>query len=160
MSKNLEGKVDELNSLTKSQQDRLAFKEQVFDDLITFLRTHIKKINCKNTLKERIETVLLEKLDSENPEDALTNFELIKLHEILTRSEVDSTSALIKAISESSKSNSNQDKPAGSEIPERKQEEASQEDITKSRKIMETLDKIAKLFDKTEFSKKEGENQK
>lgn len=158
----IEKTIDNMTELTKSQQDRLHLKEIVFDDLIKFLQSHIKKISSKNALREKIEKVLMDRVEPLNEDESLSNFELIKLLEILSRNEVDSTTALVKAISESSRNNENKnkgDEPNTPKVPE----ETTQKNIESAKKIISTLEKIDNIekfikdLEKTESSKEELE---
>jgi hypothetical protein len=163
---NIETKINDISNLTKSEHDRMFLKEQVFDDLITFLQSHIKKISAKNALREALEIDLAGSINPESEVDAdgnliegnrLTNFEKIKLLEILSRNEVDSTTALVKAIGESSK-NQNMQRPEGNSNENTQKaisENTSQEDIDSAKRVLKHFDKILQGIEKQEFSEEE-----
>jgi hypothetical protein len=161
----IETKINDISNLTKSQHDRLFLKEQVFEDLITFLQSHIKKISAKNTLREALEIDLMGSINPELEVDVdgnliegnrLTNFEKIKLLEILSRNEVDSTTALVKAIAESSKADNLKkiEQPIDNN-QKNISENTSQEDIDSAKRVLKHFDKILKGIEKQEFSEEE-----
>lgn len=161
--KDLEKKINDMTNLSESQRTKLLFKEQVYDDLLVFLQSYIKKITTKNCLKERIESTLLEKMDNvpteDNPDaDTLSNVEMIKLLEILSREEVDSTGNMLKAVIESSKAiesandgNKNQNPNAENS----KEKDISQGDINTAITTLKKINKLIDNIEKTELS--EGE---
>jgi hypothetical protein len=154
---NIETKIDDISSLSQSQRDRLIFKDQVFDDLIKFLQAHIRKITAKDELREKVEAALMDRINPDDTQtEALTNFALLKLLEILSRNEVDSTTALIRAISESSKNvqqKDNDSKPAQTESDKGKN--ITQKDIETAMKVSKRLDEFFDELKRTETVKDE-----
>jgi len=162
MNNDIEQKIDEITSLTKSQQDRLTFKDQVSDNLITFLQSFIKKIETKNNLASMLENDLADKINPMIPADGsepdgLSNYEKIKLLEVLKKSETDSDVALIKAIFESQKNTDSGKKKLENEESEHKKasNDLTQKDINDAISVLNTLKKITNAIEKTELSQDE-----
>jgi hypothetical protein len=160
---NIENKIDYITDLTDSQKDRGNLKEIMTNDLVDFLHTFVRQVMAKNTLEDEIDTVLKERinplhLDGEEEPERLTNYELLKLKEIISREKTDSKGNLIKAIIEASKNLNEASKNKESEGKSNSaHENITQEDINEAKKVTELLSKVEKFLEKTEFSEEEKE---
>ena len=159
----IEDKIDKITAVTSSQKDRNNLKELMANDLVDFLHAFVKQVTAKNDLEEEIDTVLKSRinpivLEGEEEQDRLSNFELLKLKEIISREKTDSKGNLIKAIIEASKNLQELYKNRENEkLKENSQDNVTQEDINNAKKTTMLLEKLSTWFEKTELSEEEIE---
>jgi hypothetical protein len=158
----IERKINAMTELTPSEKDRLIFKEQVNDTLLNFLQAFVTQSIAKSDLEELLDNDLLDTLQNPTEENSLTNFEKIRLKEIISKEKTDSKVSLIKALIESNKvaENKNQNtNPSNSEHNQKSVgENTTQEDIDKAKEILSKFDKLMKHIEKQEFSEEEKKN--
>ncbi len=155
----IERKINAMTELSQSEKDRLIFKEQVNDTLLNFLQAFVTQSIAKSDLEELLDNDLLDTLQNPSEENSLTNFEKIKLKEIISKEKTDSKVSLIKALIESNKVAENKNQNPNSSNPEHGQksvgENTTQEDIDKAKEILNKFDKLMKHIEKQEFSEEE-----
>ena len=154
----LENKINDITELTQSEKDRLHFKERVNETLLTFLQEFVNQSIAKSDLEDKLDEDLLDILQNPTEENSLTNFEKIKLKEILSKEKTESKVGLLKTLIENSRSNdSNKKQQFGNDGNEHSKigENTTQEDIDKAKNVLNKFDKILKFIEKTEFSEEE-----
>ena len=136
MSDNIENKINELTVVSKSQLDRNLIKEESFKNLMGFLNGYISQSNTQSALKIKVENMLLDKLDQDQ-EDVPYGV-LIKLHEILSKTETDSAIPILKII-ESATRNDKDDVPRIPEGSSKNESSMTSKDITTIKKLLTAL---------------------
>jgi len=158
----IEKKIDQITNLTQSQEDRTNLKKIITNDLVDFLHTFVHQVMAKNDLEEEIDKVLKERInplviDGEEI-DRLSNYEILKLKEIISREKTDSKVNLVKAIIEASKNLQEISKNKDNEkLVDNSQNIITQDDVNNAKKTTKLLDKIARFLEKTELSDEEVE---
>lgn len=137
MSDNIENKINELTVISKSQVDRSQVKENAFKDLMGFLSGYISQSNTQSALKLKVEQMLMDKLDQDQ-EDVPYGV-LIKLHEILSKTETDSAIPILKIIESATKNDKDDDVPRISEGSSKNESSMTSKDITTIKKLLTAL---------------------
>jgi len=100
---NLISKIENITSEVESNSivDRNKIKEESFKNLMGFLNGYIKRSASKSNLKEKVEQMLFDKLESE--EEDVPYGVLIKLIEVLSKSETDASLPILRIIESATK---------------------------------------------------------
>ena len=151
----MEDKIDKVLNISNSQLDRNRIKEESFVNLMTFMNVAIMKASTQNRLKEKVEALLLERIEDEDEE--IPYGVLIKLIEILGKNEVDASIPILKIIEQANK----QPEPSLPENPTRSGKENSNsgisgEEVKKVKNILKIIDNL----EKSEFSEDEKNKNK
>jgi len=128
--------IDKVLEESSSQKDRQDIDNTKNLNLINFIEKQINKVNAKDTLRNSVLDKLKQKVNSQNEE--LTPVELIKLLEILEKTDNEMTSIIFENIKEAG-NKSHQDKDS-EEI------NFTAEDFSIIKKLVKYID----LLDKTE----------
>lgn len=107
---NLISKIENMTSDSNSIIDRNKIQEDSFKHLMGFLDGCIAKSSSKSGLKDKVEQMLSDKLDAE--EEDVPYGVLIKLVEVLSKSETDATIPILKIIESAIKVNKEIEPPA------------------------------------------------
>ena len=137
MSNNIEEKLNDMTVVSKSQVDRNQVKEESFKNLMGFLNGYISRSSSHSALKIKVEKMLMDKLE-EDEEDVPYGV-LIKLHEILSKTETDSAIPILKII-ESATKHDKDDEPAYAPTVKDKEEGAmTSKDINTIKNLLTAL---------------------
>lgn len=145
-------KIESIDKESNSQIDKNRVKEESFKNLMGFLNGYIARSTSKSKLKEKVEDMLLAKLEAE--EEDVPYGVLIKLQEILSKSETDSAIPILKIIESATKSEKEPEQPLLSTNPNSSTSGITTEDMKGYKKLLELLE-VQKDLKKTEFG--EGE---
>jgi hypothetical protein len=145
-------KIESIDKESNSQIDKNRVKEESFKNLMGFLNGYIARSTSKSKLKEKVEQMLFDKLESE--EEDVPYGVLIKLQEILSKGETDSAVPILKIIESATKSEKEPDQPLLPTNPNTGTTGITTEDMKGYKKLLELLE-VKESLKKTEFS--EGE---
>lgn len=96
MSKDLMNKIENFVDTTQSEQDRLGVSQISHDLLCNYLMSHLRKVTEKNKLKTLIEKKFMEMIENvDNLNDPLPLPAILKIYEILAKSETDADAAIL-----------------------------------------------------------------
>jgi hypothetical protein len=149
-NKELINKIEDINKETESIKDRERVEDIAKANLFNFLNGYIKRSATKSDLKNKVETMLFEKLERE--EEDVPYGVLIKLQEILSKSETDAAIPILKILEAATKREKESELPAPSETLKIGENNVSTEDIKVFKNILELFNGLKK----SEFT--EGEN--
>jgi hypothetical protein len=97
----IEDKINNITTPSQSQLDREAIKQKAFGNLMGFLNSYVTRSAQKTSLRDKVEDMLNSKLD-EDREDIPYGV-LIKILEVLSKSEVDTALPILKIIEAATK---------------------------------------------------------
>ena len=100
-NKELTTKIEAINNETESMKDRARVEDIAKNNLFGFLNGYISRSASKSELKEKVEKMLSDKLDRE--EDDVPYGVLIKLQEILSKSETDAAIPILRILEAATK---------------------------------------------------------
>jgi hypothetical protein len=101
IEKELITKIDDITTESNSQIDRNNIKEIAKENIFNFVNAYIKKSTSTSVLKQKVDTLLLAKLEKED-EDVPYGV-LIKLVEILSKGETEAATPILKILEASIK---------------------------------------------------------
>jgi hypothetical protein len=147
MDSNIIKKIDSITELTESQRDRNLLKERSSENLLNFLNGYMSRVSSKNDLKNKVEQMLLDKITTD--EEDLPYGVLMRLYEIISKTEVESATPILKIIESATKQ---PDSPFNApRIPEGEREDESSRITTEEYKSVKKLLKIIDDLENTEF---------
>lgn len=150
----IELKVNEIVSRAdKERTDKISLYMDVESNLLSFVQTQMKRIENGNDLKNAAIQTLLTRV-TENPE-SMDDVVLLKIVEIMERTDTDKTNNILNVFSEIVKSSNiaeairtqNQQLQNNGSEPK---ETVSKADIDKAKKVLNVIDRISRLS-KTEL---------
>jgi len=149
MSKDIIEKVDEVFELTESQKDRDSVAKLSVENLYGFLNGYMRNISSKNALKNKIESLLLTRIEEE--EEDLPYGVLIKLLEVLGKNEVEAATPILKIIEAAVKQPESSFNPNAGTKEDEKDESSkvTQDDYKNVKKFLKVIEDL----EKTEFPK-------
>lgn len=133
----IENKINEISVVSQSQIDRSSMNQNAFKDLMGFLTTYINKSKTQSDLKTKVEKMLTDKLEQDQ-EDVPYGV-LIKLHEILSKTETDSAIPILKIIEAATKNDKQEDAPYTPTAKEKGEGSMTSKDITTIKKLLTAL---------------------
>ena len=149
--KDIDEIVDSVTKNTKSESDRLELDKIKSLNLLKFIDAQIQRAVAKDDLKSEVTRKINKRVMSSDPDEEMTNVELIKLLEILNRSENDFSSNVMNSITElyriKQEEESNKRNNSGND-------KITKEDI----KELRELSSIFKKLKVSEFSEDEDDN--
>lgn len=92
--------ADSITEQSKSEQDRTQLDKLKSLNLLKFINAQIDRATTKDDLKSSVIEKITERLRGSDPEEELTNVELIKLLEILNKNDTDFSSNVMNSITE------------------------------------------------------------
>lgn len=156
MSKDIINKLDQIEDLTDSQKDRLNVKEQATTNLLAFLNNFITTIATKNDLNDKIDLLILEKIQKEIEIEGVEGVSwgvLLKLKELVNKQHVESATPILKIIENAVKQPESPLNPSKNFDNESTDESAkiTQNDYKAAKKILKFIEGLSN----TEFNEKE-----
>lgn len=146
VTQQLEEKINDLSNLSQSQKDKLTLDDSIKHSLFSFLLSQMQRSVSKNELREEVSSILLSRVKSDVPEERISTGSLIKILEVLNKSENESSFNILSILKEKMKVEINNNiPPTQSTLPE---SEFTSEDHQKVKKVLKFFDKLGK----SEFS--------
>ncbi len=142
MSKDIEATVNDITNVSSSEIDRTQIQKESFKNLLRFLNGYIAKSISQATLKDKVQTMLMEKLEAE--QEDIPYGVLIKILEVTSKTEVDAATPLLKIIESASKQPENvliPNNPQGDSSGEGKQK-YTKEEYSQAKKLLSIIDDL------------------
>lgn len=149
MTSNIENKITDITNESLSQIERSEIGKLSSQNLLNFLNGYINKITAKDSLKEKVENMLRDKLEAD--EEDIPYGVLIKLLEVLSKAETDTATPLLKIIEAVSKQSEQGLLPGDTNGSGQGKEKYTEKEYSEAKKLLEMASELAK----TEFTEKE-----
>ena len=135
--------MKELEKTNSLVTDRFELKDQVELNLLKFIDSQIEKVNNENSLKRDVLFELSQRVN--NCEDPINDLVLLKLLEILSKTDNDIALGIMDLMKTNNKGNSGigeDHKP--SEEEQSKESDLTKEDVADVKDLLKTLEKVKK----------------
>jgi hypothetical protein len=156
---NIEDKIKDITNVSQYQKDRMMYKDQVYDTLLSFLQSYAMQSIAQSDLESKLDEDLLNALQNTDPEseNKLTNYEKIKLKEILSKEKTDLKGNLIKALIEGTKNSNNSKNNNDTYTGGNEGEDplVTQEELNSAIKVSKKLNSLFKELEIAESSEEE-----
>lgn len=142
MSKDIQETVTDITNISSSEVDRSRIQKESFKNLLGFLNGYIAKSISQATLKDTVQTMLMNKLNAE--QEDIPYGVLIKILEVTSKTEVDAATPLLKIIEAASKQPENVLNPSNPQSTgsiEGKQK-YTKEEYSQAKKLLSIIDDL------------------
>jgi hypothetical protein len=139
-----EGEIVNLeDELSKSQLMRIDLQNEVFKDLMNFLRNHIQTLQARNDLKEEVENEILNRVRAEGV--GFSTNHLLRLYEVLSRESTEKSVGILSVLQKGTNINLNAPSPTPvNPTTPKKEIEFSKEEIATAKDLLEVLKELIK----------------
>lgn len=138
--------IKKLDDITNSQEERSKIKDKAFLNLMGFLNGYTERAAGKNSLHNKIDKLIMDKLDEDIETEGLAGIPyavLFRLKEILGKNETDAAVPILKIIEAASK------QPEPEQLLPNQGQQSSEnrttvEDVKGFKKILDFIEQVQK----------------